>query len=106
MGEDHNPPWGRILKNIRDCIVFVLVVGWVAPLLLSIYTLLSWAQAEVEPSIHGTEQVVNSFPFLPFAWSCFEVAAGWFFAAAAGVFFYLFFRRHPDPQPTEGDGAA
>lgn len=76
--------------------MFIALVGWVLPLLLSIYTLLSWAHSEVQPRLYDTDaMVINSFPFLPFAWSCFELAAAWFFIAAIGVLVWLLRRRHP-----------
>jgi hypothetical protein len=58
-------------------------VGWIAPLLISMWFMLDWCRLEASPSVYGHERGANSFPFLAAAAWMVNMAAIWAAGALA-----------------------
>jgi hypothetical protein len=49
---------------------FVLIIvlnGWIIPLFISLFSVISFLKLEVSPVIYGNDKVLSSFPYLQLA---------------------------------------
>lgn len=63
------------MKNI---LILILSAGWVVPLLLICYLLMSYLKNNVSPLLSNTKEQLNSFPYLQALEALLIVTTVWF----------------------------
>jgi len=75
---------------IKKTIIGIFSIGWVFPLFISLYLIMSFLKNEVYPVIYKSEGILNSFPYLHTAEKLLNVALAWFIVVLiSGVVYFL-----------------
>ena len=66
--------------------IFILIFssGWVLTLLMSLYLIIAFLKNEVYPTIYGTQNQLNSFPYLEAVETLLSITLVWFILVLIG----------------------
>jgi len=79
----------RSIRFLLAILTALFSFGWAIPMFLSIKTIITWGQNEVNPTINHLDKIENSFPHLEFANESLNIAIVWFIIVAISWSSYL-----------------
>ena len=81
-------------KTFLKLVLFILSVGWLAPLWFSYVIFNDWLINDVFPVLYNEEKVLDSFPFYITADIFFKIGFAWLVLVVFSWAYYFIFYTH------------
>ena len=75
---------------MKKVVILFLSFGWVVTLILALFFIVSFIEAEVYPVLYQSKEQLNSFPYIGTVKNLLGISAIWFAGAIIGWSIYLF----------------
>ena len=75
---------------MKNTIIFLFSIGWVVPLFLTCYFILTYLKNNVSPLVQGDKPPLSSFPYFHTIEILLITSAIWFALVTIGWSIYLF----------------
>ena len=75
---------------MKKIVILFLSFGWVVTLILALFLIVSFIEAEIYPVLYQSEGQLNSFPYIEAVKNLLGISTIWFAGAVIGWSIHLF----------------